>query len=71
MITDHGQVANHFDLKGISGFSLKIQKDIREIHQRTKWMQDQDKWKTFFIIGNICKMNAWVHLEFSYLFMHL
>ena len=23
------------------------------------------------IIGNICKMNAWVHLGFSYFFMHL
>ena len=32
--------------KKISGFSLEIQKDIREIHQRTQWMQDQDKWKT-------------------------
>ena len=27
--------------------------------------------KNPLIIGNICKMNAWVDLGFSYLFMHL
>ena len=25
---------------------LEIQKNIREIHQMTQWMQDQNKWKT-------------------------
>ena len=32
------------------------------------------KIKTFgklLIIGNICKMNAWVHLGFTYHFIHL
>ena len=46
MITNHGQVANRFELKGILGFSLKIQKDSQEIHQITQRMQNQDKWKT-------------------------
>ena len=27
--------------------------------------------KDLLIIGNICKMNAWVHLGFTYHFMHL
>ena len=27
--------------------------------------------KDLLILGNLCKMNAWVHLGFLYLFMHI
>ena len=46
MIKNYGQVANRFELQGISGFSLKIQINSQEIHQMTQWIQDKDKWET-------------------------
>ena len=29
-------------------------------------MQDQGKKKDILILGNVCKLNTWVHLGFPY-----
>ena len=71
MITNHSQVVNCFELKRISSFSFQNSKGYSRnsskdpMDARSRQMEDP------LIIENICKMNAWVHLGFSYIFMHL
>ena len=45
------------------GYPRNSSKDLMDA--RSRQLED------YLIIRNICKMNAWVHLRFSYLFIHL